>query len=149
LDNIFVHLMEVLFKVFKLFLAQDVSKELAHLDKKLTKIKSRDELLKKKKSSFNELSSKKPHDSFIFVENYRISQDSDIYPELKIIYDQLASKKWKQIPGIKLSEDLQKVLTIKNGKEVSKDQFNFAFHCKKSKIPTTCLYKDLGILYVQ
>lgn len=123
--------------------------ELKALNRILAKIKTVDDFLKKKNSSFNEYSLKSPHDSFLILNEYRVSQKSDLYPELKAIYDKIQSFNWKQHSGIKLSDDFKTLTIIKNGKETSKEQFNFAFHCQKSEAPTICGYKDLGILFVQ
>jgi hypothetical protein len=123
--------------------------DLKALDVILSKIKTVDEFLKKKNESFNDYSSKAPHSSFIILNEYRVSQKSDLYPELKAIYDRIQGFNWKQDSGIKLSEDFKTVTMIKNGKETSKEEFHFAFHCKKAEAPTVCGYKDLGILFVQ
>lgn len=123
--------------------------DMKKIDKILTKIKDVDQFLKKKNSSFNDFSAKAPHDSFIILDEYRVSQKSDLYPELKEIYDRLLAKNWKQESGIKLSEDLKTLTTIKSGKETSKEAFNFGFHCQKAEAPTVCGYKNLGILFVQ
>lgn len=119
------------------------------LEKILAKIKDVDTFLKQKNSSFNDFSEKAPHDPFIIIDEYRVSQKSDLYPELKAIYDRIQGFNWKQESGIKLSEDFKTVTTIKDGKEAKKETFNFAFHCKRQEAPTVCGYKDLGILFVQ
>lgn len=119
------------------------------LDLLLTKVEEVDKFLRKKNSSFNELSSKKPHDSFFLLNSYRITKESDLYPEVKKIFEELYQSKWKQVSGIKLTDDLKGVTTIKNGKAVSNNAFNMSFHCKAPSAPTVCGYKDLGILYVQ
>ncbi len=126
-----------------------LSAERAKLTEILAKVKIVDDYLRKKDSSFNDLSSKKPHESFLILNSFRITKESDLYPELKKVYDSLASKKWKHISGIKLSDDLKNVIKIENGKEVSKENFNLAFHCKRQEAPTVCGYKDLGILFVE
>lgn len=113
------------------------------------KIKDVDEYLKKKNSSFNDLSSKKPHQSFILLNSYRITKDSTYYPELKEIYDELFSQEWVQVSGIKISDDLKKVISINGGNAVSEEAFNMHFYCKSPVPPTICTYKDLGILYIQ
>jgi hypothetical protein len=123
--------------------------DLKKLDVILTKIKNVDEFLKKKNSSFNDYTSKAPHDSFLILNEYRISQKSDLYPELKGIFDRIQGFNWKQNSGIKLSEDMKTLTIIKDGKETSKEPFNFAFHCQKAEAPTVCGYKDFGILFVQ
>lgn len=115
----------------------------------LSKIKEVDKFLKQKNSSFNDFSEKAPHDPFIFLDDFRVSQKSDLYPELKSIYDRIQGFNWKQHSGIKLSDDFKTVTVIKDGKEASKEEFKFAFHCKRQEAPTVCGYKDLGILFVQ
>jgi hypothetical protein len=123
--------------------------DLKALDRILAKIKSVDDFLKTKNSSFNDYSQKNPHDSFIILNEYRISQKSDLYGELKQIYDRIQGFNWKQSNGIKLSDDLKSVTIIKDGKVTAKEPFNFAFHCQKAEAPTVCGYKDFGILFVQ
>ena len=125
------------------------AEDMKQLEKILAKVKDVDQFLKKKNSSFNDFSAKAPHDSFIILDEYRVSQKSDLYPELKQIYDRLLAKNWKQESGIKLSEEMKTLTTIKNGKESSKEAFNFGFHCQKAQAPTVCGYKNLGILFVQ
>lgn len=127
----------------------DVTTQKKKLKKILAKIEEVDNFLKKKNSSFNELSSKKPHQSFLLLNKYRVTKDSELYPELKKIYDDLYENEWKQVSGIKLSPDLKKVISIKDGKESSTENFNMSFHCKAPTTPTVCGYKDLGILYIQ
>ena len=134
---------------FELVKKEDLSKHEKKLKSILSKIKEVDTFLKKKDSSFNELSSKKQHESFILLESYRLTKGSDLYPELKKIYDELYQRNWKQVSGIKLSDDLKKVISIEDGKEKSKENFNMSFHCKAPSTPTVCGYKDLGILYIQ
>ncbi len=134
---------------FKLIKKEDLSRHEKKLENILSRIEEVDKYLKKKDSSFNELSSKKPHESFFLLGKYRITKDSDLYPELKVIYDELYQKQWKQISGIKLSDDLKKVISIEEGKEKSHGNFNMSFHCKTHSTPTVCGYKDLGILYIQ
>ncbi len=134
---------------FELEKNEALKQESAKLDEMLAKVKTVDQYLKKKNSSFNDLSSKNPHEAFLILNNYRITKGSDLYPELKKIYDDLAAKKWKHVSGIKLSDDLKNVTIIEKGKEVSKENFNLAFHCKNEEAPTVCGYKKLGILFVQ
>ncbi len=134
---------------FELENTEALKQERAKLDEILAKVKTVDEYLKKKNSSFNDLSSKNPHEAFLVLNNYRVTKGSDLYPELKKIYDDLSAKKWKQVSGIKLSDDLKNVTIIEKGKEVSKENFNLAFHCKNEEAPTVCGYKKLGILFVQ
>lgn len=134
---------------FELVKKEDLSKHEKKLKSILSRIKDVDTFLKKKDSSFNELSAKKPHESFLLLESFRVTKDSDLYPELKKIYDELYQKNWKQVSGIKLSDDLKKVISIEDGKEKSKENFNMSFHCKAPSAPTVCGYKDLGILYIQ
>lgn len=113
------------------------------------KIKKIDDFMKKKGESFNDLSTKKPHASFFLLDDYRISQESDLYPEVKEIYERLYEQNWKLKKGIKLSDDFKKLIHIKDGKEVSQETFDFPFHCRKSEPPTICGYKEEGILYVK
>lgn len=129
---------------------EQIKKEdLKKLEEILVKIKEVDTFLLQKDSSFNELADKSPHKSFLMLDKYRISQGSDLYPEVKRIFDDFQKLKWKQESGIKLSNDLKNLTTIKDGKEVKTEKFDFAFHCKDQKAPTVCAYKDIGILFVE
>ncbi|MFP5386502.1 MAG: hypothetical protein ACLGHN_10515 [Bacteriovoracia bacterium] len=134
---------------FELSKKVDLSSEEKKLKEILNKIVEVDKFLRKKKSSFNELSSRNNHDSFILLEKFKVTKDSDLYPELKKIFDTLLNREWKQVDGVRLSEDLKKVIKVEEGKEVSREAFNMRFHCKKPDPPTVCGYKDLGILYIQ
>ncbi len=123
--------------------------DLKKLEAILVKIKEVDTFLKEKNSDFNELADKSPHKSFLMLDQYRISQNSDLYPEVKKIFDHFQKLNWKQESGIKLSKDLKTMTTVKNGKDVKSEKFDFAFHCKDQAAPTVCAYKDLGILFVE
>lgn len=126
------------------------AKELnAKLEAILAKIKEVDIFMKKKNESFNDLANNKPHESFLAINEYRVTRDSVVYPELKAIYDEVSRLNWQQEKGIKLTEDFKKLITIENGKEVKKEEFSFRFHCKDPQPPSVCAYKDLGIIYVQ
>lgn len=128
---------------------KSIKEELKKLDTILSKVKRVDEFMKKRNESFNDLSLKTPHESFFLLDDYRISQESDLYPDLKAIYDRLTAKKWKQKSGMRLSDDMKKIIQIKDGKEVSQEEFNFAFYCQKAEPPSVCSFKDAGILYVK
>lgn len=134
---------------FELVKKSDFSVEEKRLNQVHGQIIEVDKFLKKKKSSFNELSSRKNHESYLLLDKYKVTKDSDLYPELKRIFDTLLSREWKQVDGIRISDDLKKVIKVDEGKEVSKEAFNMRFHCKKPDLPTVCGYKDLGILYIQ
>ena len=127
-----------------------ISKEdMKKLEEILVKIKEVDTFLQQKDSSFNDLADKSPHKSFLMLDKYRISQGSDLYPEVKKIFDKFQKLNWKQESGIKLSKDLKTLTTIKGGKEVKTEKFDFAFHCKDQAAPTVCALKDFGILFVE
>jgi hypothetical protein len=119
------------------------------LTKVLQKIQEVDQYLKTRKSSFNELSQKKPHESFILLNDYRISQHSDLYPELKSVFNKLMAKTWKQREGAQLSDDYKSLSVISRGKVISVRPFNLMFSCKKGDLPTVCRYKDEGLIYLR
>lgn len=124
-------------------------KDLARLEEILEKIKTVDEFLKKKNSAFNELSEKKPHESYIRLDQYRITQGSELYPELKDIFERLQTYEWKQESGIRLTDDYKNLITVKNGKDVSKESFHSDFYCNKQAVPPVCLYKNIGVIYLE
>jgi hypothetical protein len=115
----------------------------------LQKVQVVDKYLKGQNSTFNELSSKKPHESFIFLEDYRISQNSDLYPGLKSVFDNLMAKKWKQIDGARLSDDLKSISEMANGKVISTKPFHLLFSCNSGDVPTVCRYKDEGLIFIR
>ncbi len=119
------------------------------LDEILGKIQAIDKFMKRKDSSFNDLSDKTPHKSFLVLNDYRVSQGSDLYPELKMLFEKFQKLNWVQDSGIKLSDDFKTVTTFKGGKAVKSEPFNFKFLCQKTEAPSICAYKDLGILYIQ
>lgn len=119
------------------------------VDEILVKIREVDTFMKKKNSSFNEMSSIKPHDAFLILNDYQISPKSTFYPELKAIFDQYTAREWKQISGVKLSEDLKQVIKVKDGKEISKEAFNLDVQCQPSSTLSICSFKSLGILFVE
>lgn len=125
------------------------SEDFKKLDEILGKIQAVDKFMKTKDSSFNDLSDKTPHKSFLVLNDFRVSQGSDLYPELKMLFEKFQKLNWVQDSGIKLSDDFKTLATIKAGKVVKSEAFNFEFLCKKAEAPTVCAYKDLGILYVQ
>lgn len=125
------------------------AEDLKKIDEALVKIKKVDDFLKQKNSSFNDLSDKTPHKSFLLLNDYRISQDSDLYPDLKKLFDKFQSMNWIHKSGIKLSADFKTVTTIADGKEIKSEKFNFEFQCQKAVVPTICAFKDLGILYLK
>lgn len=126
-----------------------VSKTLvSELDAVLEKIKTVDELLKKKRMSFNDLSMKSPHDSFFFVDEYRVTKESDLYPDLKKIFQKLQEQELKSFSGIKVSDDFKELMTYEKSVMKKKVAFPFSFQCKEPVAPTVCLFKDLGTLYL-
>lgn len=129
--------------------SKKVAQETDKIIKVLKKIKGVDDFLKKKNSSFNELSDKSPHASFIFLGDFRITKNSNLYPELFSIFERLQKLEWKHESGLKLTLDYKTQSIIKNGKETSSRNFDFEFQCKHPKAPTMCIFKDVGILYLE
>lgn len=123
--------------------------DLKKLEEILIKIRAVDTFLREKNSGFNDLADKSPHKSFIMLDQYRVSQGSDLYPELKNLFEKFQKLDWKQESGIKLSNDLKTITVVEDGKEVKSEKFDLAFHCKDQSAPTVCSYKNLGILFVE
>lgn len=148
-SNFFDHKKDFRLGKFEARNSEKLSSITMRLEEMLTKIKSVDEALKKQHLSFNELSVTKPHESFLLIDKYRVTKKSDLYPELKKVYDELLENNWKQVSGVKISEDLKQMITVNDGKEVATDAYNLRFNCKNAEPPTVCAYKDLGTLYIQ
>lgn len=122
--------------------------EFAVLEETLSKVKTVDELLKKKNLSFNDLSDKDPHAPFFFLDEYRITKSSDLYPELKTLFAKLQGKALTSFTGVRVSEDLKILTTFEKGQEKKKETFALSFHCKDEQAPTVCLFKDYGTLFL-
>lgn len=113
-------------------------------------IKRADEFLKKKGSSFNELSSTKEHHKpFITIDDFRILEGSNYYAELDKTLKELSSLPREQLTGMLLSSDLKKVSYIKDGKMTKTDPFNIKFSCKNEAAPTVCYFKGEGFLILR
>jgi hypothetical protein len=95
------------------------------------------------------LAGKLYHQSYLLIDDFIISKDSNQFQTLNDILSKLQALEWTQNSGISLSEDFKKLYVIKNGKVQSSEAFDLGFRCKDPKTPTVCGYKDLGILYVE
>ena len=83
------------------------------------------------------------------MDDFRITKNSNLYPELIEIFERLQKLEWKHESGLKLAPDYKTQSIIKDGKETSSGNFDFEFQCKHSKAPTMCIFKDVGILYLE
>ncbi len=115
----------------------------------LEKIRAADKILLTQGGSFNQLSNIEPHGLFFLLDDFRIAPGSDLYPELRKVFDALLRKKWIHREGLNLSEDYTTVTTVKEGKNVESKPFDFAFACSKRRAPAYCFFKDVGLLYVE
>lgn len=148
-SNFFDKKMDLRLGVFESTSTNVTKADKKKLEALYNKVKTVDKFMKKKNESFNSLSTKNPHASFFMLEEFRISQESDLYPEVKAIHEHLTAQEWKQKNGIKLTDDFKNVIHVKDGKETSREVFNFPFHCQKAEPPTVCGYREEGILYVK
>jgi hypothetical protein len=135
--------------VFGLEKGESTKPEEKNLASVLAKIRQANEFLKVQGSTFNQLSNVEPHGIFLLLEDFRIAPGSDLYPELRKIFDALLRKKWVLREGVKLSADYKTLTTIKEGKAIESNPFDFPFACSKNRAPAYCLFKDIGILYVE
>lgn len=131
---------------YELTFPKEAATELSEI---IAKVQAANELLKRKKLSFNDLSDKTPHAPFFFLNEFRITEGSDYYADLKRIFEKLESIEKKNFTGIRLTDDFTEVEEFKKGKLEKKRPFNFSFHCSTEQAPSVCLFKDLGILFVQ
>ncbi len=115
----------------------------------LAKLRAADEILRAQGGSFNQLSNVEPHGVFLLLEDFRVAPGSDLYPELRKVFDALLQKKWTHQDGVILSEDHKSVTMVKGGKSIESKAFDFAFSCSKRTAPAHCYFKDLGMIYVQ
>jgi hypothetical protein len=133
---------------YRLAKGESVEAEEKALSKVLAKVAAADEILRKQNTTFNELTKIRPHSSCLLLDDFQIAQGSDLYPELKKIFDTLAAKKWELEDGVKLSSDFRKVTKVKGGQPGEPVPFDFPFACSKNRPPAYCVFKDLGLLYV-
>jgi hypothetical protein len=127
----------------------EVSAVKQKLEAMAAKISLADQVLKNKNSSFNELSGPVKHESFYLLNDYLVTNESNLYSELETLFVALQGLEWKQQEGYFLSPDYKQVSVVKNGKVQVTEDFNFEFHCNKPAAPTTCGYKKWGILVLQ
>jgi hypothetical protein len=119
------------------------------LNKILYQIKDVEKFLQTKDQGFNDLTPLSLHESAILIDKFKISKSSILYPEALAIFESLKKRQWRQVAGVKLTEDFKKIGIIQGGKEVKSLEFDFKSFCNNALPPATCRYKDLGPLYVR
>ncbi len=147
-SNTFDRSLKLRLGIFTLGVGESIGREERAVVAILTKIRTIEETLRRRGSSFNQLAPKGPHGSYFLLENFHIAEGSNIYPELMKISHNLLLKKWLQQEGLRVSDDLKFLTTVKGGKDVSTEAFNYQFHCNRERPPGYCLFKDQGILFV-
>ncbi len=147
-SNTFDRTLKLRLGIFTLGAGESVAQEERAIGIILTKIRTVEENLLRRGSSFNQLSPAVPHGSYFLVDDFRVSDGSNIYPELLKIFNNLLLKKWRHQEGIRVSDDLKFLTSIKGGRDVSTETFNYSFHCNRERPPGYCLFKGQGILFV-
>lgn len=127
----------------------EFKKLMAKVDEYAKKFKEVDEFLKTKNSSFNDVAGAVHHDSVILVDEFRIKPESKYYAELDQIFKKLQGMNWRLKTGFKLTENLEKVLEYKDGKEVKSSPYARDLYCQKAHPPTVCTFYGGGQVFVQ
>jgi hypothetical protein len=148
-SNFFDQKLDLRLGTFALPAGESVAAEERALAAVLDKLRAVDEGLRKQKSSFNDLSPKAPHAPYILVDEYRVAPSSVLYAELLKLFEGLLQKKWRHLDGIRIDEDLKQITVLKDGKAAATEKFNYAFHCNRERPPGYCLFKEIGILFIQ
>jgi hypothetical protein len=124
-----------------------VIKELEEIQKQL---KTAEEKLVSNGSSFNDLNSKKkPHEPFYRLNGFKIQKGSIIYPRLENIAAKINTLQLQLQDGVELEKSRKSYVFYKNGKEISRENFNARFFCETPRFPTRCLAREWGALYLE
>jgi hypothetical protein len=119
------------------------------IDEYGAKFKEVDDYLKTKGSSFNEVAGLLKHQAVILVNDFRIMPESKYYAELDGLFKKLQKLDWKLTKGYRLTEDLQKVLEIEEGKPVKTSPFARDLYGQRVHPPTICTPYGGGQIYVK
>ncbi|MFL5783911.1 MAG: hypothetical protein ACJ76H_04815 [Bacteriovoracaceae bacterium] len=128
---------------------EDYKTVMKKIDEYGAKFKEVDDYLKTKGSSFNEVAGLLKHQAVILVNDYRVMPESKYYAELDGLFKKLQKLDWKLTKGYRVTEDLQKVLEIDEGKAVKTSPFARDLYCQKIHPPTICTPYGGGQIYVK
>lgn len=135
------------FQVTNPALLAPIISELSEIHAELLSV---DKNLKSMGSSFNELNSKKSlHAPYFRLNEYRIQADSLLYPRMEKIATKLQMLKLALVDGLKLDKDRTHFVFFKGGKEVKREVFDTRFFCESTRLPSRCLAREWGVLYLE
>jgi chaperonin cofactor prefoldin len=120
------------------------------LKKILEDLAGAEKTLQANKTSFNELNSHdKPHAPYYKINNFMITSDSILYEKLQKLSETMKDLPWKLTEGIRLDEKKEHYVFIKDSKESKKEIFNQRFFCDSTELPTRCMAREWGTLYLE
>lgn len=122
---------------------KEVHRKLAELE---GKFKIVDETLKKRKTSFNDISGKPGHKTILILGDYRVMPESKYYGELEVLFNQLQKLEWNLEEGYRISPDLSTVSVYKDGKVQKTEKYLKIAHCSDDR--TTCTYNLGGRIFL-
>lgn len=117
-------------------------KTISSLEELLKKVEAVDEALKKKGTSFNQLSIPKAHVTIYRLNEFVIGPGSKYYQILDDHFKHLGKLQWKQIDGYEISRDFKTVKEFEGGKLKKTSEFASDFFCKRDM----CTYTGGGTI---
>lgn len=123
--------------------AKGQSESIKTLTELLKKVEAVDGALKKKGSSFNELSTPKGHITIYRLNEYVIGPGSKYYKILDREFKNLNALSWKQVDGYEISKDLKTVKEFEGGKVKKSSEYAPDFYCKRD----VCTYVGGGQVF--
>lgn len=144
-SNFFDHKIEYELGSYRASLKSETRQDKAKLLAILAKLTAVDNYLREKNSSFNDLNRVSGHESYLMLDKFKIPQSSNLYPEVKVIFDHLRSVDWSVLKRVRLSDDLRRISDA-GGKE---SLFDMAEKCSSPQAPTFCFIKGYGVLFLE
>jgi len=109
-----------------------------------------DNRLKKMGTSYSDLNSNKaPHSPYFRFNGYRVETGSTFYPELEKIAAKIKNLDLILFDGVELDKDRKQFIFYKEGKQIKREQFDARFFCQSPNLPTRCLAREWGALYLK
>jgi hypothetical protein len=119
---------------------EEINQELFQTNKKL----------KEYGKDFNSLNSKKNlHAPYFKLNDFIIQSGSILYPRLLKIHQNIIKNDLKLQNGVVLDEQNKKYIFYKDSKEIDREPFNMEFFCESPKLPSRCLARKWGALYLE
>lgn len=115
-----------------------------------SEVAATDERLKKLGTHFNDLNSNKaPHAPYFRLNGYLVQTGSTLYPQLEKIATKIQKLELVLFEGVELDKDRKYFIFYHEGKEIKRELFDIRFFCQSPNVPTRCLAREWGNLYLK